>query len=71
MSHWISIADKLPEIGQRVLAYRPTAEATHDDKIMLVVFTGTITESWQGVKHRFGCICHPTHWMAAPKEPTP
>lgn len=66
---WISVEDRLPEIGQTVIAYRPTAHLHNDDPITNCVYTGKITHSFEGIKHRFSRINHPSHWMPLPEPP--
>lgn len=66
---WISVNDRLPAIGSQVIAYRPTAESTHDDAVMLTRYSGVERISWQGISHGFECICHPSHWMPLPAAP--
>lgn len=66
---WISVNDRLPAIGSQVIAYRPTAESTHDDAVMLTRYSGVERISWQGISHGFECICHPSHWMPLPVAP--
>ena len=62
MSEWINVQDKLPEIGQQVIAFRPDAEKSGDQKIRFAIFNG------KG-KHGFDCYCTPSHWMPSPKDP--
>ena len=69
MSEWISVNDRLPEIGQKVLAYRPTAYLHGDDPITNCIYTGETNCSWEQVKHGFNRINHPTHWMSLPEPP--
>lgn len=66
---WINVKDRLPEVGQGVIAYRPTAPQTQDDAMVITFFSGREQESWQGVKHQFDCLCHPSHWMPLPAAP--
>lgn len=69
---WIACADRLPEAGQQVIAYRPTAHQTQDEPVRLVRYLGdgrNPRRSWQGVLHCFDCICHVTHWMPLPPAP--
>ena len=73
MGDWISVEDRLPGIGEGVLAYRPMAEATQDPRITITIYQGRGQDSPQGVVHGFRCWCHPSHWMPLPeppKEPT-
>jgi hypothetical protein len=68
---WISVQDLLPQEGQQVIAYRPTAAETQDSPLKFVRYLGPKSgrESWQGVTHHFDCVCHPTHWMPLPAAP--
>lgn len=66
---WISVEDRLPEIGKKVLAYRPTAHLHADSPITNCIYTGQINRSWEGVEHGFDRINHPTHWMPLPEPP--
>jgi len=68
---WISVEDRLPEIGQGVIAYRPTAQQTSDPTICVTFYRGRgfEREDWQGVVHGFDCLCHPSHWMPLPAAP--
>lgn len=66
---WISVEERLPEVGQKVLAYRPTAHLHNDSPVTDCVYTGEITTSWEGVEHHFSRINHPTHWMPLPDAP--
>lgn len=64
MRDWISVEDRLPEAGVRVLVYRPAAGETQDDEIVISfrLQDGVGTISPQGVRHEFDCWCHPTYW---------
>jgi hypothetical protein len=68
-SGWISVKDRLPEVGQGVIAYRPTAQQTSDPTVCVTFYSGREKEDWQGVKHSFDCLCHPSHWMPLPAAP--
>ena len=70
MFQWkpIETARKLP-IGTEILAYRPLAPRSGDDKITVVATTSHATVSPQGVKHFTDRWCHPTHWMPLPPAP--
>jgi Lar family restriction alleviation protein len=72
VDNWISVKDRMPEPGQQVIAYRPTAELTQDSMVRIVRYLGAgrERESWQGVRHGFDCICHPTYWMPMPGTPS-
>lgn len=66
---WINVEERLPEKGQQVIAYRPTATLTQDEPVAFVRYTGRPNTSWQGIEHGFDHICHPTHWMPLPPPP--
>lgn len=68
-SDWISIEDRLPEIGQKVITYRPLAKLTGDEKITIQNYVGGQNTSPQGFTHGFDRWCHPTHWMPLIKKP--
>jgi hypothetical protein len=68
-SEWISVNDRLPEIGQFVLCYRPLAKETNDPIYDVRVFDGNERTSPQGIKHCFDMWCHPSHWMPLPAPP--
>jgi hypothetical protein len=67
---WISVAERLPAVGQQVIAYRPTAAETQDPPVKLTRYLGTTRKSWQNVEHGFDCLCHPSHWIPLPAAPT-
>ena len=69
---WVSVTDRLPEPGTLCLAYRPTAPETNDNVLLLQTYHGGEywNVSWQGVKHQWSNICHPTHWKPLPAFPT-
>lgn len=69
MTDWISVDDRLPEVGQEVLVYRPLAHETNDPHIALRQYIGGSHKSPQGVEHGFDCWCHPSHWMQRPPSP--
>lgn len=65
LAGWISVDDKLPEIGVDVLVYRPKAKESNDPPIAVSRrgWEGKASQSHQGVRHCFECWCHPSHWM--------
>lgn len=69
MTDWISVDDRLPQVGQEVLVYRPLAHETNDPHIALRQYIGGSHKSPQGVEHGFDCWCHPSHWMQRPPSP--
>lgn len=66
---WVSAKERLPEIGQKVFAYRPTAHLHGDDPVTNCVFTGRDNKSLEGVTHQFDRINHVTHWQPLPEPP--
>lgn len=66
---WISVKDRLPEVGQYVLVFRPLANKTNDSEIVTDVYIGKVQSSPQGVEHGFERWCHPTYWMPLPEPP--
>lgn len=56
MSEWISVEDRLPDIGDRVLIFTShVIEAfRYEDRSF----------------NRFGVDCKPSHWMPLPEPPT-
>ncbi|MGT5005397.1 DUF551 domain-containing protein [Escherichia coli] len=59
---WIPVSERVPEVGQAVLAYRPDAPESDDPLIKMAVYTGKS-------HHGFNCYCTPTHWMPLPAAP--
>jgi hypothetical protein len=62
MSEWISVKDRLPENGQRVLCYNKYMYVKDYD---CVFYDGDF--NWTG--SRIGQIEGVTHWMPLPKPP--
>lgn len=69
MNNWISVNDRLPKIGDRVLCYRPSAMQHDDPTIIDCLYTGIPRISYEGITHCFDRINHPTHWMPLPLPP--
>lgn len=59
---WVAVRERVPEVGQAVLAYRPDAPESDDPLIKMTVYTGKS-------HHGFNCYCTPTHWMPLPAAP--
>ena len=66
---WISVDDRLPEVGIKVLCYRPEAEKSGDEIIKVSYALDGKNRSPQGIEHKFECWCHVTHWMPLPNPP--
>lgn len=68
MSEWISVDDRLPEIGEVVLAYSNEYNVFYVAERFIVsdrvYFDCSITPSYDGHMYR-----NPTHWMPLPKPP--
>ena len=63
MNEWISVNDRLPDVGERCI----TVEVYNDG------YQGAAMEAvrYQGKKfNRFGMECSPTHWMPLPEPPS-
>lgn len=69
MSEWISVEDRLPEIGVDVWVYRPLAHLSNDPHMRVSKRQSYSAASPQGVIHPFSCWCHVTHWMPLPEPP--
>ena len=69
MSRWISVDDRVPDVGAEVVAYRPMADESNDPKVCVTTYYGINHPSPQGVMHGFQCWCHVTHWMPLPEPP--
>lgn len=60
MSEWISVNDRLPEVGVSVLAWKPCGP-----------FVGFYDgDTWMVTTDQYN-ECGITHWMPLPKAPTP
>jgi hypothetical protein len=72
LTGWISVDERLPEIGVDVLVYRPRAKESHDALVTVSRrgWESKANQSPQGVFHCFECWCHPTHWMPIRELPT-
>lgn len=62
MMEWISVKDRLPEIGEKVLAYRPSMYYT----VVQTIYYGV--EGWENGYDLSGNMVI-THWMPIPEPP--
>lgn len=76
MSEWISVEDRLPDIGVECLFYRPLAEQTGDPVISVKTAKKDKGDCWpltvpKGEKpcNPSSGFCHVTHWMPLPDAP--
>jgi hypothetical protein len=73
-SEWISLQDRLPEFGVKVLVYDFEGDET-DYKIGEFSKARTKTgwhfypETWHYGHDTEPCDCKPTHWMPLPEKP--
>lgn len=61
---WVACSERMPSIGEKVLAYRPDAPESNDPLIKMAKYVG---KSAHG--HGFDCYCKPSHWMPLPAAP--
>lgn len=70
-SGWISVEERLPAIGERVLAFTPRSERKVKELTRLIPYEGAIEFFWD---HYRGQSTHVqksvTHWMPLPPPPT-
>ena len=76
MSEWISVKDRLPEIGIKCLFYRPLAENTNDPVVAVKTSKKDDGTCWMQTvpDGELPCnptdgYCHVTHWMPLPDMP--
>ncbi len=67
---WIPCSERMPEMGEMVVCFRPQAQESVDQQFAVDTYTGRIHKSPQGVEHGFDRWCHPSHWMPLPAPPT-
>jgi hypothetical protein len=69
MSEWISVKERMPEEGKRVLVYRP------DLKVVLICEYYKVSQNWRDCGEWHGDddydfhIQYGTHWMPLPEPP--
>lgn len=61
---WVPCSERMPSVGEKVLAYRPDAPESNDPLIKMAKYVG---KSAHG--HGFDCYCKPSHWMPLPAAP--
>ncbi|MFZ4167612.1 DUF551 domain-containing protein [Enterobacter ludwigii] len=61
---WVPCSERMPSVGEKVLAYRPDAPESNDPLIKMAKYVG---KSAHG--HGFDCYCKPSHWMLLPSAP--
>lgn len=61
---WIPCSERMPEAGQKVLAYRPDAPESDDPLVRMATYVGRSPHG-----HGFDCYCKPSHWMPLPAAP--
>ena len=66
---WVNVDDRLPNLGQKVIAFRPQAHLSQDEHIVIARLMATAHKSPQGVTHCFDCWCHVTHWSPLLEAP--
>jgi len=73
---WIPVSDRLPQVGERCLFYRPLAENSGDDVISVKTaipdgkfcWDNTVPDGETPCNPSNGA-CHVTHWMPLPPAP--
>lgn len=61
---WVACSDRMPSVGEQVLACRPDSPKSDDPLIRMVTYVGRSAHG-----HGFDCYCKPTHWMPLPAAP--
>lgn len=69
MTEWISVKDRLPEIGQEVLVFRPYAHIHYDKNITIDARSGSERMVYDGARHDWHKPNYVTHWMPLPEAP--
>lgn len=76
MTDWISVDERLPEVGQRCIFYRPLARKSSDEPVAVKRFTGGNRYCWDSTVpsgsepyNPTDGSCHVTHWMPLPDPP--
>jgi len=61
---WVACSERMPSVGEQVLAYRPDAPESNDPLIKMATYVGGSAHG-----HGFDCYCKPTHWQPLPAAP--
>ena len=61
---WIPCNERMPEAGQKVLAYRPDAPESDDPLVRMATYVGRSPHG-----HGSDCYWKPSHWMPLPAAP--
>jgi hypothetical protein len=73
MTEWISVKDKLPELGSRVLAYGNDSDREFGiTTVDYVKYSREQSPSWAMVSSGCGCCdscLNVSHWMPLPEAP--
>lgn len=61
---WVACSERMPSVGEQVLAYRQDAPESNDPLIKMATYIGVSAHG-----HGFDCYWKPTHWMPLPAAP--
>ena len=61
---WVACSERMPEVGSKVIVFRPSAEESNDPPVKTATYKGG-----REYYHGFDCYCEPTHWMPLPAAP--
>ncbi len=66
---WISVNERLPELGVEVLVFRPSAHKTGDKNIQMDYMVKSERYDPDQVLHCWSRYWNATHWMPLPNFP--
>ncbi len=69
MSEWISVKDRLPEIGKQVLAYGLEPTNLHDEGLSFKTAIYDKYGQWTSDHFCESSYVEVTHWMPLPERP--
>lgn len=71
-SAWVPVSERLPEIGDEVLVYRPqSTRAKVTSMVRLIPYEGSLKFYWDAPRGGATTIPeHVTHWMPHPEPPS-